>query len=54
MAEVVINRFAIDDATPLSVGTGLYVHHPQRAEKAYYAVAVTVDGVANLVAVDRG
>jgi hypothetical protein len=48
LAEVAINRFAIDDAKPLPVGTGLYVHHPPRAEKAYYAVAVTVDGVANL------
>jgi hypothetical protein len=28
MAEVAISRFAIDDAKPLPVGTGLYVHHP--------------------------
>ena len=48
MAEVVVNRFAVEDGRPLPVGTGLFVHHPKRAEKAYYGVAVARDGVANL------
>lgn len=48
MDEVVVNRFAIEVGRALPIGAGLYVHHPQRAEKAYYGVAVAVDGVANL------
>ncbi|HUT32787.1 MAG TPA: hypothetical protein VNE39_04865 [Planctomycetota bacterium] len=47
MGEVPIARFAIEDGTPLPPKTGLYVHQPPKAGKAYYAVVAAVDGVAN-------
>ncbi len=48
MAEVVIKRLAIVDDKPLPAATGLYVHSPAKAGKAYYAVVAAVDGTANL------
>jgi len=47
MGEVVVDRLAIDDGKPLAPGVGLYVHHPVRLDKVYYAVVSSVDGVAN-------
>jgi len=50
MAEVVVDRFVIDagaKAQPLPAGSGLYVHHPAKAGKAYYAVATSVNGATN-------
>jgi len=47
MADVPIKRFAIEDGAPLAPATGLYVHHPARAGKAYYAVVASVNGTAN-------
>lgn len=48
MDTVRIERFAIEDERPLRPGTGLYVHHPSSPGSAFYAVAISVDGVANL------
>jgi hypothetical protein len=45
MDQVVVERFAIEDGNPLPAGTGLYVHHPATAGKAYYAVCAESDGV---------
>jgi len=47
MAAVPIGRLAVEDGVPLPVKTGLYVHHPAAAGRAYYAVVASVDGVAN-------
>jgi hypothetical protein len=47
MDEVRIPRFAIEDGRPLGPRLGLYVHHPDRAGKAYYAVVPAVDGAAD-------
>ena len=47
MSDVVIGRLAITDGSPLPLGTGLYVHHPAEAGRAYYAVVASVDGTAN-------
>ena len=50
MAEVVVDRFVIDDSRkPLPPGAGLYVHNPSKAGQAYYAVATCVDGLTNTV-----
>jgi len=48
MDQVVLKRLAIENGKPLAPNTGLYVHHPAKQEKAYYAVVSMVDGVANL------
>jgi len=48
MDEVVIKRFAIVGGKSLPAATGLYVHHPAKAGKAYYAVAAALNGTANL------
>jgi hypothetical protein len=43
-----VQRFVIDEAAgPLPVGTGLYVHHPAKAGRRYYAVVSVLDGVEN-------
>lgn len=43
-----IDRFVIPGSRkPLPRGTGLYVHTPERAGMAYYAVLASVDGVQN-------
>ena len=47
MAEVRVDRLAVEPGKALPAGTGLYVHHPGRAGKAWYAVVVSVDGTAN-------
>ena len=47
MSEVAIGRLAIEHGKPLPIGTGLYVHHPAKAGKAYYAVVASVNGRAN-------
>ena len=47
MGEVPIARFAVEDGRPLGPRMGLYVHHPDRPGKAYYAVVSVVDGAAN-------
>ena len=50
MDEVSVDRFVIDGSgKPLPLGSGLYVHNPPRAGKAYYAVATSVDGATNTV-----
>jgi len=48
MGEVLLDRLAIEDGKPLPSGTGLYVHAPPKAGKAYYAVVVAIDGTANV------
>jgi len=48
MAELRIGRFAVEDDKPLPPHAGLYVHHPTKAGKAFYAVVTVVDGTANL------
>lgn len=47
MGEVVVPRLAIEDGRPLPPGTGVYVHHPAEAGRAYYAVVTAIDGTAN-------
>jgi hypothetical protein len=43
-----LRRFVINEKDgPLSPGTGLYVHHPRKAGKHYYAVVAVRDGAAN-------
>ena len=43
-----VDRLVIDSkAGPLPPGTGLYVHHPWRAQKRYYAVVSCRAGVEN-------
>jgi hypothetical protein len=49
MAEVMIRPLAIEDGKPLAAGTGLYVHCPETASTAHYAVLAQVDGVTNTV-----
>ncbi len=45
-----IERFVIRDGDkPLPPQTGLYVHTPGKAAKAYYAVVTSVDGVQNTI-----
>jgi hypothetical protein len=45
-----LDRFVIDEkAGALPPGTGLYVHHPEKAGKAYYAVVSCKGGVENTV-----
>jgi hypothetical protein len=44
-------RYAVEDGKgPVPVGTGVYVHNPRQAGKAYYAVSVAVNGAENLSA----
>ena len=45
MGELPVERLAVEDGKPLPPKTGLYVHHPRKAGKAYYAVVPVVDGV---------
>jgi hypothetical protein len=52
--EVAVRRLAIEDGTPLPSGTGLYVHRPDAAGKAYYAVATSIDGIASLADLGPG
>jgi pimeloyl-ACP methyl ester carboxylesterase len=41
-------RYVVEDGKkPLPPGTGIYVHNPQRAERAYYAVTVSLNGEEN-------
>jgi len=47
MDELPIQRLAIEDGRPLPPKTGLHVHQPERAGKAFYAIVSMVDGVAN-------
>ena len=54
MGQVVVDRLAVEDGKPLGAGTGLYVHHPAKEGKAYYAVVVCVDGRANTAALGKG
>ncbi|HUT35787.1 MAG TPA: sugar-binding protein [Planctomycetota bacterium] len=43
-----VPRFVIDEkAGPLPVGSGLYVHNPQKAGRTHYAVVSARDGVEN-------
>ncbi len=43
-----VRRFVIDEeAGELAAGTGLYVHHPKRAGRRYYAVLACRSGAAN-------
>jgi len=43
-----LRRFVIDEkAGPLPPGTGLYVHHPSKAAKRYYAVVAVRGGAKN-------
>ncbi|MBM4032448.1 MAG: hypothetical protein FJ291_11765, partial [Planctomycetes bacterium] len=43
-----VRRLAIEDGKPLPPGVGLYVHRPEKAGRAFYAVVACVDGVANM------
>jgi pimeloyl-ACP methyl ester carboxylesterase len=46
-------RYVIEDgAAPLTSGTGLYVHNPRTAGRAYYAVTAVVDGRETLALSD--
>ena len=54
MRQVLVDRLAIEDGRRLPPGTGLYVHHPARAGKAYYAVVVSLDGRANAAELAKG
>jgi len=49
---VAIDRFVIPggEQKPIANGTGLYVHHPAKAGKGYYAVTVVVNGRENTAA----
>ena len=49
-----IPRFAIEDGRPLGPRLGLYVHHPDRAGKAYYAVVPAIDGAGRRAGLRRG
>ena len=43
-----VARFVVNEKEgPLPMGTGLYVHHPDRADERYYAVVSCRDGVEN-------
>jgi len=43
-------RYVIDAARPpVAPGTGIFVHNPQRPERAFYAVTCVVDGTENRV-----
>jgi hypothetical protein len=44
MGEVVVERLAVEDGRPLPPATGLYVHNPDKAGKAYYAVVPIING----------
>ena len=48
IGELRIRRLAVEAGKPLPPRAGLYVHHPAKAGRAYYAVVSVVDGVANL------
>jgi hypothetical protein len=48
MGAVPVRRLAIEDGKPLPPGVGLYVHQPEKAGRAFYAVVTCIDGVANL------
>ena len=54
MGAVPVRRLAIEDGKPLGAGRGLYVHQPEKAGPAYYAVVTSIDGVANMVDLDIG
>ena len=48
-------RYAVDERVgPVAPGTGIYAHNPARAGKAWYAVAVAVDGAEDLAALGKG
>ena len=49
-----IDRFVIREGDPpLPRGAGLYVHTAAKAEKAFYAVVTSVDGVQNAADVSK-
>jgi len=48
MGAVPVRRLAIEDGEPLPASVGLYVHQPEKAGQACYAVVTCVDGVANM------
>jgi len=48
MGALPVRRLAIEDGKPLPPGVGLYVHHPAKPGRAFYAVVACVDGVANM------
>jgi len=54
MGAVPVRRLAIENGKPLAAGLGLYVHQPEKAGPAYYAVVTCIDGVANMVDLGAG
>ncbi|HZE98149.1 MAG TPA: prolyl oligopeptidase family serine peptidase [Planctomycetota bacterium] len=51
----VVPRYVVSDgADPIPPGTAVYAHNPKAGGKAYYAVAVAVDGEEDLARFDRG
>jgi len=49
-----IDRFVIRQGDPpLASGTGLYVHTPDKPQKAYYAVVTAINGVQNTRAISQ-
>jgi hypothetical protein len=50
-----VPRYVIEDGKqPVPPGTGIYVHNPAKAGKAYYAVSLAIDGAENLSAFGAG
>lgn len=48
-------RYAVEDRKPpVAPGTGIYVHNPQQAGRAYYAVSAAVNGEEDLTGFDGG
>ncbi len=48
-------RYVVEDGKPpVAPGTGIYVHNPHQAGKAYYAVAVAINGEEDLSTFDSG
>ncbi len=54
LEDVPVRRLAIEDGKPLPSGAGLYVHRPESAGTAWYAVVTCIDGVANLIDLGPG
>jgi hypothetical protein len=47
--EVLVPRYVVEEGKgPVAPGTGIYVHNPVTAGKAYYAVSLAVDGEEDL------
>jgi len=50
-----VPRYVVEDGKPpVPPGTGVYVHNPAKAGKAYYAVSMAVNGEENLATLGAG